>query len=80
MARRFGSAIISNADSMFNIYIMTYIRVKTYKNGYFERVPRWRAGAARFGLLSVSQPTNRSDEFRAGDFLLRLVERSGSIA
>ncbi len=67
MARRFGSAIISKADSMLCIYSIWYIRVKEYlkKNGA-EGAPllalfeKWLPRSPLVGGILSSQTTMRA--------------------
>jgi hypothetical protein len=47
MARRFGSAMISNTDSTLFIYSTTHMRVKAYKRGSGRRF-QWACGDAAF--------------------------------
>ncbi len=49
MARRFGSAMISNTDSMLCIYFSTHIRVKAYfnKEEFFE-LQNWVLAARHY--------------------------------
>ncbi len=55
MARRFGSAMISNTDSTVCIYSTENIRVKVYNNEHFEVLSRDRE--MRIQIVRISYAT-----------------------